>query len=68
MGLQAIAWAIIMLGTHREYIDPIRREIESVDQGYDCPQEALKKLRLLDSFLRESSRLNPLDGRKYFLC
>lgn len=68
MGLQAIPWVIIMLGTHREYIDPIRREIESVDQGYNCPHEALKNLKFLDSFLRESSRLNPLDNREYLLC
>lgn len=55
-----------MLGTHREYIPLLREEIQTVEQenmGIDLP---LKKLRLMDSFLRETSRLNPLDGCKYF--
>lgn len=54
-----------MLGTHTEYIPLLREEIERVERenfGTDLP---LKKLRLMDSFLRETSRLNPLDGRKY---
>lgn len=54
-----------MLGMHREYIPLLREEIQTVEQenmGNDLP---LKKLRLMDSFLRETSRLNPLDGRKY---
>jgi hypothetical protein len=61
--MQATTWAIIDLCTHREFIEPLRAEIHSVfEGGVDRPYD---KLHLMDSFLRESSRLNPLDGCKY---
>lgn len=54
-----------MLGTHREYISLLREEIRSVERESEGAELPLKKLRLMDSFLRETARLNPLDGRKF---
>ncbi|CAG8954817.1 hypothetical protein HYFRA_00004743 [Hymenoscyphus fraxineus] len=56
----ATTWAIIELSTHKEFIEPLQNEIRSVfASGTKNPYD---KLYLMDSFLRESSRLNPLDG------
>ncbi|KAI1807094.1 cytochrome P450 [Daldinia bambusicola] len=56
----ALYWAIINLCTHREYIDALREEIQAVEQQRHS--DPLKGMRLLDSFLRESGRLNPPDS------
>ncbi|KAI0381913.1 cytochrome P450 [Hypomontagnella monticulosa] len=56
----ALYWAIINLCIHREYIDALRQEIWEVEQ--QPSSNSLKGLRLLDSFLRESARLNPPDA------
>ncbi|KAI1633648.1 cytochrome P450 [Biscogniauxia mediterranea] len=56
----ALYWAIINLCIHREYIDALRKEIQDVEQQQGS--NPLKGLRLLDSFLRESARLNPPDA------
>ncbi|KAI0018948.1 cytochrome P450 [Xylariomycetidae sp. FL0641] len=56
----ALSWAIIMLCEHPEYVHLLRRELaDSEMNSYPAP---IKKLKLLDCFLRESSRLNPLDA------
>lgn len=58
----ALGWAVTMLGTHSEYIPLLREEMKRVEQEEGGPEIPLKKLRLMDSFLRETARLNPLDG------
>lgn len=50
-----------MLCEHPEAKELLREEIQTAEDNYVNP---LKELRLLDSFLRESSRLNPLDSCK----
>ena len=47
-----------------QYIEPLRQEIESVlaEEGA-LPKAALNKLVLLDSFMKESQRFNPLSFR-----
>ncbi|KAI1255403.1 hypothetical protein MGN70_003469 [Eutypa lata] len=57
----ALTWAIVMLCEHPEAKELLREEIQTAEDNYVNP---LKELRLLDSFLRESSRLNPLDSCK----
>lgn len=57
---QALVYAIYCLCTHPEYITALREEIT---------QGAIKgvsheNLPLLDAFLRESARMNPLDACK----
>lgn len=56
----ACTWAIVDLCQYREFVEPLREEIRAVfSTNVKDPYE---KLYLMDSFLRESSRLNPLDG------
>ena len=43
-----------------EYVEPLRKEIES--PAYQAWEETGSGLPLLDSFLKESARLNPLDN------
>ncbi|GAB1311480.1 hypothetical protein MFIFM68171_01690 [Madurella fahalii] len=54
-----IVYAIHDLCLHPEYIDPIRRELES---EYAEFERTAKGLPLLDSFLRESARLTPVES------
>ena len=53
-----------MLSKHREYIQLLREEIEMTEKESTDSELPLKKLRLMDSFLRESSRMNPIDSCK----
>ena len=65
----AVSQVIFDLASRREYIQPMRDEIEQVikDDGYDLDEEgfvkmkktSFTKLRRLDSFLKESQRLSP---------
>lgn len=58
--IEALTWATIMLGKNSHVIPLLRDEIETVEaEGHANP---IKEMRILDSFLRESSRLNPLDA------
>ncbi|KAI0975056.1 cytochrome P450 [Xylaria arbuscula] len=57
----AISWALTMLSIHSEYVELLRNEILSL-KDEEGAEFSLRKLPLLDCFLRESSRLNPLDG------
>lgn len=52
----------MMLAMHREYIELLRQEIEQAEHGSKVSEFSFKKLRLMDSFLRETSPLNPIDG------
>lgn len=54
------------LCAHPEYLEPLRKEIITVlreDGGFK--KSTLNKLRKLDSFLRESQRMNPPFSRKF---
>ena len=62
--LQALVFAIYNLCMHPEYIAPLRQEMERALQGAS-EEERFKDMPLLDSFLRESARLNPLDACKF---
>ncbi|KAJ4374839.1 hypothetical protein N0V83_001917 [Neocucurbitaria cava] len=53
-------WAIIDLCQHKEYIETLRQEIHDVFKSN--LKNPYDKLQFMDCFLRESSRLNPLDG------
>ena len=47
---------------HPEYVEPLRKEIES--SAYQTWEATGNGLPLLDSFLKESARMNPLDNGK----
>lgn len=52
-----------------EYLEALREEMISAlreDQGWK--KTTMSKLRKLDSFMKESQRLNPLSQRMAFLC
>jgi len=53
------------LCARREYIAPLREEIENVlaEEG-GCTKQALNRLIKLDSFMKESQRFNPITFRK----
>lgn len=57
-----------MLAANREYIYLLRQEIQRVEKENPGAELSVDKLRIMDSFLREASRLNPLDGRKCHCC
>jgi len=53
--------------SHPEYIDLLREEISSVwSPGQPTSKAVLQKLKLMDSFLKESQRTNPVSWSKSF--
>jgi hypothetical protein len=46
---------------HPEYIEPIRRELETCYQEFEC---TIQGLTLLDSFIKASARLTPVESSK----
>ena len=52
-----------------EYIEPLRKEAQTVlqDDGGRWSIEKLSKLRRLDSFMKESQRLDASSFRKFYV-
>ncbi|TFK16846.1 cytochrome P450 [Coprinopsis marcescibilis] len=50
------------LASRQEYIAPLREEVESVIGEFGWSKESMGKLRKMDSFVKESSRLNGFSG------
>lgn len=61
--VQVLVFAIYNLCMYPEYIPPLRQEMERAVQSVS-EEDRFKDIPLLDSFLRESARLNPLDACK----
>jgi hypothetical protein len=60
---KALAYAIHSLCIHDKYIEVLRSEVAAANaSGVEDP---LRHMQLLNAFLRESARLNPLDARMY---
>jgi cytochrome P450 len=64
--------ALFDLAAHPQYIKPLREEIESViaEEGYAdgrLLKTSMPKLRKLDSFIRESQRINPPAMCKFYV-
>ncbi|KAL2815030.1 cytochrome P450 [Aspergillus cavernicola] len=57
----ALIYAIYNLCIYPEYIGPLRREIDQVRKTKEF-KDQFSHMPLMDSFLRESARLNPLDA------
>ncbi|KAL1983251.1 hypothetical protein VTN96DRAFT_349 [Rasamsonia emersonii] len=55
-----ITFAIHDLCLHPEYLDPLRRELKSAQ--YAAFERTVQGLPLLDSFIKESTRLTPLES------
>ncbi|KAL9581727.1 MAG: hypothetical protein Q9203_005780 [Teloschistes exilis] len=56
----ALVMAVHSLCLHPEYLEPLREEAQAA-ASTDFAQDG-DEMPLLDSFLRESARLNPIDG------
>lgn len=50
---------------HPDYIEPLRKELEGAQ--YTEFEKTSRGLPLLDSFIRESARLTPVESRMYNL-
>ena len=62
--LQSLTYALYDLCDHPEYITPLRKELEAATlEDYSAWQP--ENMPRLDSFLKESSRLNPSDAGKW---
>ncbi|BCS19564.1 putative cytochrome P450 [Aspergillus puulaauensis] len=57
----ALIYAIYNLCIYPQYIEPLRREIEQVQRTKKF-EEQFNHMPLMEGFLRESGRLNPLDA------
>lgn len=51
---------------HPEVMDELREEVRRVIQEEGWKKTSLYKMKLMDSFLKESQRMNPTGLRKYF--
>ena len=55
---KATTHALINLASHPEFIEPLRKEIESCIEKDGWSKAAMGKIRMLDSFLKESQRVS----------
>ena len=55
----AMTQALLDLIAHPEYVQPLREEVVTVIEAERWSKTTLYKLRLMDSFLKESQRLHP---------
>ncbi|KAK1229505.1 hypothetical protein PQX77_007428 [Marasmius sp. AFHP31] len=55
---QAFTHALINLASYPEYVEPLRKEIESCIEKDGWSKAAMGKMRMLDSFLKESQRVS----------
>ncbi|KAF7349875.1 Cytochrome P450 [Mycena venus] len=52
---------LLDLATYQHYIQPLREEVESVVEKYGWTKAALNNMHKIDSFIRESQRMNGLN-------
>lgn len=64
---QTLANALYDLAARQEYMQPLREEIEEVISTHGWTKDGMGRMRKLDSFFKESSRLSGLGASK-FLC
>ena len=60
LAYQTISFAIHDLCLHPEYVEPLRKELRS--SAYADFERTGRGLPLLDSFLKESARLTPVES------
>lgn len=61
LSVQTITFAIHDLCLHPEYVEPLREKLVA---GYDQFERTGSGLPLLDSFIKESARLTPVEARE----
>jgi cytochrome P450 len=66
MSPQTLTHALFYLAAHPEYIASLREEARVVsEEGWTKAEAALGKMHKIDSFLRESLRMNGIGIHKY---
>ncbi|KAI0842314.1 cytochrome P450 [Hypoxylon sp. FL0890] len=55
-----VTYVLFDLCIHPEYVEPLRKEVESSE--FDIFMRTTRGLPLLDSFIKESSRLSPIEA------
>jgi hypothetical protein len=59
--IQAITHALFDLASHPQYLKPLREEVDEVIRQEGWSKVALDQMRKLDSFIKESQRLHPVE-------
>ena len=59
---EAISVALVDLCNHPGLLEPLRKEVVAVLEGEEWSKASLYKMRLMDSFLKESQRMHPPSG------
>ncbi|KAH8828951.1 cytochrome P450 [Flagelloscypha sp. PMI_526] len=52
-----VTHALFDLATNPQYIDPLREEVEAITKEHGWSKASLQKMKKLDSFMRESTRM-----------
>lgn len=55
---KSITQGLYDLAVHPEYVDELRKEVEDVVAEHGWTKDAVQKMHKIDSFLKESQRLN----------
>ena len=61
---QSFVHALFYLAALPEYIAPLRAEVEEVIEREGWSKEGLDKMHKVDSFIKESQRMNPIGNRQ----
>ena len=60
--IQSFTHALYHLAASPELLQPLREEVEAVIANDGWTKAAMGKMRKLDSFMRESQRINGING------
>jgi hypothetical protein len=61
---QSFVHALFYLAVLPEYIAPLRAEVDEVIEREGWSKEGLDKMHKVDSFIKESQRMNPIGNRQ----
>jgi cytochrome P450 len=64
---QSLTQVLYDLAIHPEYVEEMRQEALNAVAEHGWTKAAMTKMRKVDSFMKESLRLNPSGSCKYYL-
>ena len=59
--LQVFTYALYNLAANPQYVQPLREEVEAIIDKEGWSKTSLSKMRKVDSFLKESLRMESID-------
>lgn len=62
---QTLTHSLYDLAIHPEYVDEMREEARAAVEEYGWSKAAMQKMRKIDSFMKESLRLNSTGSREF---